>query len=129
MGGEIVSILLISLMAVSILTQGIPAKEKTQKVAAITIGVYPQVALVNPYKSVVFRVLFRIPEHEQNRLWSYAATCGAEERLSQHPVDTVSVTIYEELVVLGPCIFQACVHRADTTNHCAFVEVHVSQPP
>lgn len=130
------NVLLHSLVAVFLLvfSQGIPVDgKKTQKVAAISINVSPHVVLINPYKRVTFVVIFRITEHPDNRVWSYAATCGAEEVLSQRPVTAISTTRYEELTVLADCFFQACVHRVvegKVKNFCAKKEVPTTgQPP
>lgn len=77
----------------------------------ISIDVAPKMVLVNPYKSVTFRVLIRIPENPDNRRYSYSATCGSEVKMSQSDVDQKVYTKFEELVVLEDCVFLTCVHR------------------
>lgn len=116
-------------------------KEKPVRVPTITIDVMPKVSFANPYKQVSFRVRLRITEHAGNRIWSYFATCGAEIKSSQRPVDRVTYEWIDELTVLEQCFFQGCVHRIvvdetkkppkqEVKNFCSHQEVTVpTQPP
>lgn len=126
--------LLLSLVAVSILTsnQSISGKNqnKGKAPAAITIDVMPKIAMTNPYKRVTFRVRLRITEHSDNRIWSYFATCGAEIKSSQRPVERTVYEWLDEITVLETCFFQGCVHRVvggKVKNLCATQDVTV--PP
>ena len=96
----------------------------------ITLDIAPRAVVANPYKRTTFRVILRIFEHPDNRLWSYSATCGVEIRSSIRSVDRITNEWFEELTVVEPCYFQACVHRnvdGKVKNFCAHQEVLVPE--
>jgi hypothetical protein len=92
----------------------------------ISIDVIPKVATANPYKSMTFRVRFRIEPNENNREFAYFATCGVESKTSIRKVDATTFTFFEELTVVETCQFQVCLSRlGEKTPHCVKQEVLV----
>lgn len=99
---------------------------------AIQLDVYPRVAVVNPYKTSTFRVMIRIPEHKDNRLYSYSADCGGEVKSGQREIRAITEMWFEELHVKSDCYFLACLHRiveGKVKNFCEHVEISTGEDP
>src|SRR3990167_4836935 len=78
----------------------------------VTLDVLPKVAVINEYRPQTFRIRITIPKHEDNRLYSFSMSCGAELKTAIREVEGYSVTMYEDFHVTDDCFFQVCLHRA-----------------
>lgn len=81
----------------------------------VRVSVYPNVAVVNPYKRTTFRFRWQIEPHADNRRYAVSYTCGSEIHSSQGDVDgdkhQKTTERYVDLTVTGDCEFMACVIR------------------
>lgn len=96
----------------------------------ITLSVYPKIVSANPYKRTAFRVVLRIADDPNNRLYSFSGDCGAEVTATVREVDFVVKTWNVELVATQDCLFVACVHKSEkgqVKRYCITEKVSVKE--